>query len=44
MDIKELEKDKDKLQKLLQQAQINVWRYEGALGYVLDNINKLKET
>ncbi len=47
MDIEELKKDKADLEKRLQQAQSNfqqaqvrVWRYEGALSYVMDNIKK----
>lgn len=43
MDFKELKKDRDKLQKLLQQTQVKLWRYEGALAYVMDNIKKLED-
>ena len=43
MDIEELKKDRDKLQKLLQKTQIQIWRLEGALSYVMDNIKQLEK-
>lgn len=43
MDIEELKKDKVRLEKLLQNTQIQVWRLEGALSYVMDNIKKLEK-
>ena len=43
MNIKRWEADRKKLEESIKQAQISVYRYEGALGYVLGNIKKLKE-
>ena len=42
MDIEELQKDKAKLENSIRQSQINTFRLEGALVYVVDNI-KLEE-
>ena len=43
MNIKKWEEDREKLEESIKQARISVYRYEGALGYVLGNIKKLKE-
>ena len=42
IDLKELKEDRARLERLLQQTQTQLWRYEGALSYVMDNIKKLE--
>jgi len=43
MTIEELRKDKQKIEQLMSQTQIQLWRYQGALSYILDNIKKEEE-
>lgn len=41
--LKDLEKDRERITELLQQTQIQLYRLDGALGYLNDNIKTLKE-
>ena len=41
--LKDLEADKNKLEQFILQAQKQLVRWDGALGYIMDNIKKFKE-
>lgn len=43
LNLKKLEKDRDNLVQLIRQTQLQLYHYEGALRYIVDNINNLKE-
>lgn len=40
--LKQLEADKEKLTTMIKQTQIQLYRLDGALGYVQDNIKAIK--
>jgi len=40
--LKDLEKDRERIIQLMQQTQIQVYRLDGILGYLNDNIKALK--
>ncbi len=43
LDLEKLEADKKKLEAMVTQPQIQAYRLQGALAYVIDNINTPKE-